>query len=62
MSAVQFIVHTRYNPEYLTALNIVPGLISIVLIFSTLFVTALSITGERDRGTMDIRGLIRRRR
>jgi ABC-type multidrug transport system permease subunit len=31
----------------------VPGLICIVLIISTLFVTTLSITRERERGTME---------
>jgi ABC-2 type transport system permease protein len=51
--AFQFIVHARYNPEQLTVLNIVPGLICIVLTFSTLFVTTLSITKERERGTME---------
>ncbi len=40
----QFVVHARYNPEQLTVLNIVPGLICIILTFSTLFVTTLSIT------------------
>ncbi|RFB81408.1 ABC transporter permease [Methylovirgula sp. 4M-Z18] len=49
----QFTVHARYNPEQLTVLNIVPGLICIVLTFSTLFVTTLSITKERERGTME---------
>jgi len=49
----QFIVHARYNPEQLTAINIVPGLICIVLTFSTLLITALSITRERERGTME---------
>jgi ABC-type multidrug transport system permease subunit len=49
----QFVVHARYNPEQLTVLNIVPGLICIVLTFSTLFVTTLSITRERERGTME---------
>ena len=49
----QFVVHARYNPEQLTVLNIVPGLICIVLMFSTLFVTTLSITRERERGTME---------
>ena len=34
-------------------LNIVPGLICIVLSFSTLFVTTLSITRETERGTME---------
>jgi ABC-2 type transport system permease protein len=49
----QFIVHARYNPEQLTVLNIVPGLVCIVLIFSTLIITSLSITRERERGTME---------
>jgi ABC-2 type transport system permease protein len=49
----QFAVHARYNPERLTVLNIVPGLICIVLMFSTLIVTTLSITRERERGTME---------
>ncbi len=45
--------HPRYNREQLTALNIVPGLICIVLTFSTLLITTLSITRERERGTME---------
>jgi ABC-type multidrug transport system permease subunit len=49
----QFIVHARYNPEQLTALNIVPGLICIVLMMSTLLLTTLAITRERERGTME---------
>lgn len=49
----QFVVHARYNPEQLTVLNIVPGLICVVLLISTLLVTALSITRERERGTME---------
>jgi ABC-2 type transport system permease protein len=49
----QFEVHARYNPEQLTVLNIVPGLICMVLTMSTLFITTLSITRERERGTME---------
>jgi ABC-2 type transport system permease protein len=49
----QFTLHARYNPEQLTALNIVPGLICIVLTVSTLLITTLSITRERERGTME---------
>lgn len=48
-----FVVHARYNPEALTVLNVVPGLICVVILFSTLFVTAVSITRERERGTME---------
>jgi len=49
----QFTLHARYNPEQITALNIVPGLICIVLTVSTLLITTLSITRERERGTME---------
>ena len=49
----QFVLHARYNPEQLTVLNIVPGLICIVLTISTLFVTTLSIMRETERGTME---------
>jgi len=49
----QFVVHARYNPEQLTVLNIVPGLICIVLTMSTMFITTMSITRERERGTME---------
>jgi ABC-type multidrug transport system permease subunit len=49
----QFVVHARYNPEQLTVLNVVPGLICIVLTMSTLLITTLSITRERERGTME---------
>ena len=51
--AFRFVVHARYNPEQLTVLNIVPGLMCIVLMMSTLFMTTLSITKERERGTME---------
>jgi len=51
--AFQFVVHARYNPEQLTVLNVVPGLACIVLMMSTLFMTTLSITKERERGTME---------
>jgi ABC-2 type transport system permease protein len=49
----QFELHARYNPEQITVLNIVPGLVCIVLTISTLFVTTLSITRETERGTME---------
>jgi ABC-2 type transport system permease protein len=52
-SPFQFVVHARYNPEQLTVLNIVPGLVCVVLMFSTLLITTLSITRERERGTME---------
>jgi ABC-2 type transport system permease protein len=47
------IVQNRYNPEQITALNIVPGLIGVILTFSTLVATTLAITRERETGTME---------
>jgi ABC-2 type transport system permease protein len=47
------VVHARYNPEQITALNIVPGLIGTILMMSTLVITTLSITREREVGTME---------
>lgn len=49
----QTILHARYNPEQITALNIVPALIAVVLSFSTLISTAMAITREREMGTME---------
>jgi len=51
--AFNFIIHARYNPEQITALNVVPGLICTVLMMSTMILTTLAITRERERGTME---------
>lgn len=47
------VVHARYNPEQITAVNIVPGLIGVILTFSTLIIITMSITKEREAGTME---------
>ena len=49
----QIVLHARYNPEQITAFNIVPGLIGVILTFSTLVMTSLAITRERETGTME---------
>ena len=49
----QIVLHARYNPEQITALNIVPGLIGLILTVSTLVMTSLAITREREMGTME---------
>jgi len=49
----QIVLHARYNPEQITALNIVPGLIGLILTVSTLVMTSLAITKERELGTME---------
>jgi ABC-2 type transport system permease protein len=46
-------VHARYNPEVITQNNIVPGLMGVVLTLTTILVTGLAITRERERGTME---------
>jgi ABC-2 type transport system permease protein len=45
--------HARYNPAGSTALNIVPGLVGTILTMTMLIFTALSVTREIERGTME---------
>jgi ABC-2 type transport system permease protein len=45
--------HRRYNPEGITQLNIVPGLLGTILTMTMLIFTALSVTREVERGTME---------
>src|SRR5262245_49672481 len=45
--------HARYNPAASTPLNIVPGLIGTILTMTMLIFTALSVTREIERGTME---------
>jgi ABC-2 type transport system permease protein len=45
--------HQRYNPAAVTALNIVPGLLGTILTLTMLIFTALSVTREIERGTME---------
>ncbi|MET3528500.1 ABC transporter permease [Phenylobacterium koreense] len=49
----EVIVHRRYNPEAVTAYNIVPGLLGIILSMTLVMMTALSVTREAERGTME---------
>ena len=45
--------HERYNPAASTALNVVPGLLGTILTLTMLIFTALSVTREIERGTME---------
>jgi len=45
--------HARYNPAAETQLNIVPGLLGTILTLTMLIYTALSVTRETERGTME---------
>ncbi|HRG55366.1 MAG TPA: ABC transporter permease [Lacunisphaera sp.] len=50
---VDFQLHAQYNPENITQYNIVPGLMGVVLTMTMVMITALAITRERERGTME---------
>ncbi|PJI41520.1 MAG: mannose-1-phosphate guanyltransferase [Rhizobium sp.] len=45
--------HRRYNPAGSSTLNIVPGLLGTILTMTLLIFTALSVTRELERGTME---------
>jgi ABC-2 type transport system permease protein len=45
--------HRRYNPAGSSQLNIVPGLLGTILTMTMLIFTALSVTREVERGTME---------
>lgn len=51
--AYQPVVHLTYNPLAITAYNIVPGLLGVVLTMTMVIITALVITREFERGTME---------
>ncbi len=46
-------VHRRYNPEGVTAYNIVPGLLGTILTMTMILMTGLAMTRERERGTFE---------
>ncbi len=46
-------VHRLFNPEGETAINIVPGLMGVILTLTLVMITALAITRETERGTME---------
>jgi len=46
-------IHKRYNPEGLSRVNIVPGLVGTILTMTMVMLTGLAITRERERGTME---------
>lgn len=46
-------LHLLYNPDRVTQFNIVPGLMGVVLTMTMVVITALAVTRERERGTME---------
>ncbi|EPE97417.1 ABC transporter permease [Rhizobium grahamii] len=51
--AFSIVQHRRYNPAGSSTLNIVPGLLGTILTMTLLIFTALSVTREVERGTME---------
>ena len=51
--AFEIRTHARYNPGGSSQFNIVPGLLGTILTLTMLIFTALSVTRETERGTME---------
>lgn len=51
--SVEVVMQRRYNPEGKSRLNIVPGLLAVILTMTMVMMTALAVTRERERGTME---------
>ena len=51
--AFEVVLHRLYNPENITSYNIIPGLLSVILTMTLVMQTALSVTRETERGTME---------
>lgn len=50
---VETVIHRRYNPTGRSAINIVPGLLGIILTMTMVLITAIAITRETERGTLE---------
>ncbi|PIE48072.1 MAG: mannose-1-phosphate guanyltransferase [Gammaproteobacteria bacterium] len=50
---VNVIVHNAFNPQLETQLNIVPGLLGVIITMTGIMITAITMTRERERGTME---------
>jgi ABC-2 type transport system permease protein len=50
---IEMRIHLEYNPDRITQYNIVPGLMGVVLSMTMVVNTALAVTRERERGTME---------
>ena len=46
-------LHRRYNPEGVSAFNVVPGLMGVILTMTLVMMTAMAMTRERERGTLE---------
>lgn len=51
--AVNVVAHRLYNPEGATRDNIVPGLLGVILTNTMVMMTAMGMTREREKGTLE---------
>lgn len=51
--AVNVVLHKRYNPAAISQYNIIPGLLGIIIAMTMTMITAVAITREKERGTME---------
>ena len=51
--SIDVVLQRRYNPEGKARLNVVPGLLAVILTMTMVMMTALAVTRERERGTME---------
>jgi ABC-2 type transport system permease protein len=49
----EIVAHRRYNPAGVTAFNIVPGLLGVILTMTMVMITSIALTRETERGTME---------
>ena len=52
-SAFNIKIHKNYNPEEITQYNIIPGLIGVILTMTMIMMTAIAITREQERSTLE---------
>lgn len=49
----EIVVHRRFNPAGVTAFNIVPALLGVILTMTMVMITSIALTRETERGTME---------
>lgn len=50
---VEVVIHRKFNPENITQYNIVPGLLGVILTMTSVMITAMAMTRERERGNLE---------
>jgi ABC-2 type transport system permease protein len=52
-SPYEIVVHRSFNPAGITAYNIVPALLGVILTMTMVMITSIALTRETERGTME---------